>query len=168
MAALYEIASDIQQIMLSLEDAEGELTPEMAEKLDQLQMAFEEKVENVLRYRVGQVAAAEGIDREIQRLTALRNGYNRRADSLKAYVFRSMQALNIPRVVCRLFTVWIQKNGRPCIELAAAADGLPDIPEPYRRVTVTFDSQKAYEDWKAGTPLPKCITVIDGFHLRVK
>jgi hypothetical protein len=164
MPALYEIAKDIQLLMLRLEDGDGEMSPELAESLDGLEMAFEAKVDNVLRYRAEMDANANVIDAEIQRLTALRDGYKRRAETLKRYVFQTMQSLGVDRVQCKLFSCWVQKNGRPSIGLAAAAE----IPETYRKVTVTFDSQKCYEDWKAGQTLPECVTVTEGYHLRIK
>jgi hypothetical protein len=164
MPALYEIAKDIQAIMIRLDDGDGELSPEMAGSLDGLEMAFEAKVDNVLRYRAEMDAAANVIDAEIKRLTVLRDGYRRRAETLRSYVFRAMQALGLERVRCKLFSCWVQKNGRPSIELTAAAE----VPDPYRKVTVSFDSQKCYEDWKAGLTLPDSVTVTEGYHLRIR
>jgi hypothetical protein len=164
MPALYEIAKDIQAIMVHLEDGEGEMTPAMANALDGLEMALEAKVDNILRFRADMDAAANVVDAEIKRLTVLRDGYRRRADTLKRYVFRTMQALGLDHVRCKLFSCRVQKNSRPSFELTAAAE----VPESYRKVTVSFDSQKCYEDWKAGLTLPDCITVTEGCHLRIQ
>jgi hypothetical protein len=167
MPPLYEITADIQAIMHRLEAADGELTADLAAELDGLQLAFEDKIENVLKYRAGQVAVIDGIDHEIRRLSNLRDGYIRRAESLWRYVFRSMQALGVTRIVGKLFTVWQQKNSRPSIEVYRGADGVEDIPAEYQKTTLRFDSEKAYDDWRGGKPLPPGVTVKEGYHLRV-
>jgi hypothetical protein len=163
MPPLYELAEAIRGVLARLDDIDGELPPGLSTDLDALQMAFEEKAENICRYRVGLCAAAEGIDAEIRRLTAMRDGHIRRAEWLKSYLFAAMQSLGLERLDTKLFKLWIQKNGRPTIECAGS-----DSPEGYQRVVVSFDGEKAYEDWKAGKPLPPEIVVREGYHLRIK
>lgn len=163
MPALYEIAEAIRGVLVRLDDTDGELPPGLATDLDALQLALEEKAENICRYRVGLCAAAEGIDAEIRRLTAMRDGCTRRAEWLRSYLFDAMQSLGLERMDTKLFKLWIQKNGRPTIECAGV-----DCPEGYQRVVVSFDAEKAYEDWKAGKPLPPGIVVREGYHLRIK
>lgn len=161
---LYKITTEIQTILSKLEDGDGELTDDLAASLDSLEGAFEDKVENVLKYQASQAAAAGAVGKEICRLSSLQESYTRRADSLKDYVFRSMKSLGRDKVQGKLFTVWIQKNGRPSIELEADVD----IPEYYKRTKVEFDSQLAYQEWKAGTPMPPGVKVTQGSHLRIK
>ena len=69
MPALYEIAEAIRGVLTRLDKNDGELPVDLAADLDALEMAFEEKAENICRYRVGLCAAADGIDAEIRRLT---------------------------------------------------------------------------------------------------
>jgi hypothetical protein len=163
MPALYELADAIRGVLAQLDETDGELPPDLAATLNTLEMKFEEKAENVCRFRAGLCAAAEGIDAEIKRLSAMRDGYVRRAEWLKSYLFEAMQSLGLERVNTKLFKLWIQKNGRPTIECDGA-----DYPEGYQRVVTSFDGQKAYEDWKAGKPLPPQVVVREGVHLRIK
>ena len=167
--SLYEISKDIQLVLLKLDDAGGELTPELEAEIDALGMDFDSKVDNVLRWHASQALQASAIDIEVKRLTALRNGYKKSAESAKDYVFRMMQATKIPKVLGRLFTCWVQKNSSGSAKLLDNADGTPGkIPKAYRKVTITFDSEKAYADYRAGAKLPPGIQVIEGSHLRIK
>jgi hypothetical protein len=138
-------------------------------ELDNLQFNFDGKVDAVMKYRAGQLAAADGIRHEITRLEIRALAHEGRAESLKNYVLRTMQKLGVRRIDTGLFPCRIQKNSRPAIRVRAINDVLGEIPADYRRTEtkVVFDGAKAYEDWKAGRPLPPEIEVIQGEHLRI-
>ena len=144
---LYELTSEFQDFVAELDrvsDKTGEIPEELAVKLDLIQGEFRDKIDAVLRVRVGLVAHAEGIDAEINRLSALRDGYARRADWLKSYVFACMLATGTQKIETKLFCAWVQKNGRPSVILR---DG-EEIPETFKRTRVEFDSTAAYESWR--------------------
>ena len=166
MPALYELTNAMRAACARLDEteADGELPPDLAYDFDRLEMEFGEKVEAILKFRVGLTAEVEGIDTEIKRLTAMRDTVQRKADWLKGYVFREMQRSGATRVDGKLFKVWVQKNSRPSFTLEVGAD----IPAAYSKTTVSLDTQALYEAWKAGRTLPATVEVNEGSHLRIR
>ena len=166
-ATLYELSDELRSVLAAIGDAEdGEVSPDAEARLDAIAGNFADKVDGILRYRVGLVASAEGIDAEIKRLTALRDGYARREAWLKKYVETCMLATGQKKLDTKLFKLWIQANGRPSVTLAAGAS----IPEAYRRVKVveSLDSDAVLADMKAGKAIPPDVRVVHGSHLRIK
>ena len=189
---LYELSAALQAVSQLMEDAaddSGEIPPKVSERLDQLNWVFEDKVDAILRLMADLVARYVGIDSEIKRLMALRDGYHRRAEWLKSYVHECMDRTGIKKLDTKLFKVWIQKNGRPSVSLAEGKE----IPEEFKRVSYSFDSQAAYERWKRlkqleealeqtygvketsaileeidRLKLPDSVVVKEGSHLRIK
>lgn len=192
LQTLYELSAEFAAVSRMLEEAaddSGEIPSDVAERLDSMQWAFEDKVDAILRLRADFVAHAVGIEDEIKRLTALRDGYHRRAEWLKSYVHECMEKTGVKKLDTAIFKVWIQKNGRPSVSLAEGEE----IPEEFKRVSYSFDSQAAYERWKRlkqleealeqtetmketsaimeeidRLKLPDSVVVKEGNHLRIK
>ena len=144
---LYELTSEFQDFVAELErvaDEDGEIPDEMAVKLDLIQGSIRDKIDAVLRVRSGLVAHVEGMDVEIKRLTALRDGYARRADWLKDYVFQTMLATGMKEVETKLFRAYVVRNSKPSI---FPRDG-EEVPECLQRTKIEFDSTKAQWIWK--------------------
>ena len=87
--SLYEITEGINKIE-ELVDDEQELT----KYLDSLNLQFEEKVSNILKYRRSLELTQDAISSEIDRLTSLKKIYARKGENLKNYVSYSMQKTN--------------------------------------------------------------------------
>ena len=83
--SLYQLSDAINKIEKFLEDP-----VELAEYLDSLQMQFNDKVDNVIRYRRSLELTQDAIESEIDRLTALKKYYATRSENLKNYVAYSM------------------------------------------------------------------------------
>ena len=189
---LYELSAEFAAVSRMLEEAaddSGEIPSNIAERLDAVQGSFADKVDSVLRLRAELVSRAVGIEDEVKRLTALRDGYHRRAEWLKEYVRQSMETTGQKKLDTAIFKVWIQKNGRPSVSLREGEE----IPDEFKRVTYSFDSQAAYDRWKKlkqleealeqtygvketsaileeidRLKLPDSIEVREGNHLRIK
>ena len=158
---LYELSAEFQAVSRALEDAaddSGEIPSDVAERLDAVQGCLEYKVDAILRLRADFVAHAVGIEDEMKRLMALRDGYHRRAELLKSYVHECMDRTGIKKLDTKLFKVWIQRNGRPSVSLAEGEE----IPEEFKRVSYSFDSQAAYERWKRLKQLEEALEQTEG------
>jgi hypothetical protein len=75
-----------------------------------------------------------------------------------------MQRTGETKIETDLVRLRIQQNSRPSIQFFGPADL---IPEPFKRVTVLLDSEKAYTEWKATGKLPDGFVVDRGVHLRI-
>lgn len=85
MANLYEINNSILECV----DTEtGEIIDE--ERLTNLMMAFDEKVENIGCWIKNLLSDAKAIKEEIDNLTARKRAYENKAESLKQYLFNAL------------------------------------------------------------------------------
>src|SRR5690606_10969359 len=168
----YQIVLDwIEEHAAEIEAAGGVLPPELEELLDQAEGALQEKVERVALVVQNLKANAEAAQAEAKRLQAIAQTYERQANALKTYLHAQLQRAGIDRVDTPRAKVRIQVNGRPTIRPAD-----PDnIPEPYRKVVITFDGEAAYRDLKERGLIPAGpgrvevagLLVERGTHLRI-
>lgn len=161
---LYEIVDALEQIGDELTENGGTLTPELVERLDALEGAFEEKVERTALYMKNIEATAAAAENEAHRLAELARSRRSAIARLKEYLKTQMELARIPKVETARIVARIQKNSRPSISCAVPIEQLP---EHYVRVTRAFDNNVAYEAWKAGARLPDGVIVEVGSHLRV-
>jgi len=169
---LYELADLREALTAQLEEAEGELTPEMEKALDALEGRVEEKIERIGLYIREQQVDAERIKIEESRLTARRKARERAAESLKSYLLAQMQRLGKEKVQGLLCTVAIQKSPMAVttaldqVEMESLADRTPyitTIPVSYR-----LNRDAVLAAHKAGAQLPDGILVSQNSHIRVR
>jgi len=90
---LYKIASDIRQVLELGE--QGEIPAEaIADTLEGLKMAFDDKLDAVLAYRQGLIHESTAYDAEIKRLTERKKSLETKAEKLKDYAINMMFAVN--------------------------------------------------------------------------
>lgn len=202
MTTLYEISAYLASLLADLDHAteseSGEIPPDLDARMDRLGLEFSAKVDAVLRARVNYLATVEGVQTEIDRLTALRDAALRRAEWLRQYVFQSMMATGQQRLETRLFKLWIQRNGQPIVEIGDPvefvrlhADLARVIPE--RREADRVAILERWRKWRAfqqqaddlhklgqnedankareaaqEVALPPGVRVVEGHHLRVR
>jgi hypothetical protein len=159
MPPLYALSNELAAIL----DNE-ELTPEAEAALNQISLAFEVKVEHVLQYRQGLLADAEALATERSRLKDREEALLRRAEWLKGYVQRSMQAAGLVKVSTLTFSATIATSP-PKVEVAVDAK----IPEGFMRTKTTTEPDKGLllAQWKAKCELPPGVVVTQGQTLRI-
>lgn len=112
-AARMTLAEAVEALMISeswLEEAGGELTPEIESILDTAEGDLKEKVERVA-LKVRQLdGMAKAIGEEAERLYARSKARANAAKSLKAYLERCLEAAGLSRVDGLLVTVAMQTN----------------------------------------------------------
>lgn len=161
---LWEITDEYESVLMEIFANEGELTPDLEAKLDDLEGSFLEKVERValkIRELEGDADKAKA---EKDRLYAIEKSYRSSASSLKDYLMRQMGRTGQDRVLTPKARVRIQKNSQPSIQWTKEPE---EIPEDYRRVTITPDLRVLKEDMKAGADAPEGFIVEYGSHLRI-
>ena len=91
--SLYEIADSMKQLESMSEEDES-----LVEYLDSIQLQFNDKVNNIVKFSRSLELSAAAIDFEIKRLTDLKKSFERKNDRLKDYVKHSMEAHDITEV----------------------------------------------------------------------
>ena len=104
-----------------LEEAGGELTPEVEALLDSAEGSLKEKVERVALKVKSLEAESKAIKDEADRLSARAKARSNGAASLKRYLEQNMIAANLPKVDGLLCTVALQMNP-PAVQVSPELD----------------------------------------------
>lgn len=160
---LYEIADEWRSIDQAIDAMDGELTPEIEARMDELAAALPETVDAVAKLIRERDAEAATYQTEAQRFTAKAKACQATVERLKSYLHHHLNALGLDKVKGTLFKVSIVKNSRPSIKWTGRPEAIPDA---FRRVSVDLDGAAAYAAWKAGT-LPDGFDVDHGSHPRI-
>lgn len=169
---LYEMTDAYVDILEELMETDGVLTPELEERLDQIQGKRLDKIERTLK-AVRQMEADAAVrdamlkqyTDEVARLRKLRDAGLNSAKALKGYVQREMERAGEERLETPTFKVRIQRASRPAIRWMR---DLKKLPTKYRKVTVEPDTTQAWEDLRAGGKLPAGFAVEYSRSLRIQ
>lgn len=163
---LYDLAASWELIADEIVDAGGEITPEIASKLDALESILHAKADAIcsLVQRFNRQATAAHA--EADRLVKLANVRDRAAGKLAAYLKTCMEMMNTPKIETDIFRVRVQKNGRPAIRCDVDPASLP---AEFRKeiTTVSMQADALLEAWKMKRELPPGVMVTQGTHLRI-
>lgn len=162
---LYELPAIWSHIQLAINDADGEMSPKFETDLDQLQTDLEGKTRGICSLAVQMDAEADACLTEAVRLQAMARARQNTARRLRDYLLNVLQAMDVQRLDAGTFKVSVCNNSRPSISFDR---DLLELPAEYIRFTPSLDTQKAYEDWKAGNQLPEGFSVRQGQHLRIR
>jgi hypothetical protein len=143
---LYELSDRIEQINELLENgAEG-----LEDTLEALDMAFEEKVESILKLWRSKKLEIEAIKAEEDRLAQRRKSLERESEWLFDYVEREMIRLGREKIKSSLFTVWLQMNA-PSVQVV---DESIIPPEYFETPAPRLQKSKVLEAFKSGNLVP--------------
>ena len=162
---LYELPPIWAEITRQIDEAEGEMSPEVEAQLDALELELEAKVRGICGLIRESLGEAEAIQEEIDRLGGLEHAATNNAARLKKYLLENFTRMGIDRVDAGIFKVSVCANGRPSIEWEGDMEPLPDC---YRVVKESVNYQLAYEHLRASGVLPPGFTVTRGRHLRIR
>lgn len=161
---LYEIPEEMRALEAQIADAEGELTPEIEERLEQLSAKFADVAEYIALLVREASAEAEAIKVEEQRLRDRRKAVENRADRLRNYIHEQMQIVGTQRIHGNMVTLTIQRNSRPSVRWTEGED----IPEAFVRIKRELDSRLVLDHIAMFGETPKGAIVEQGSHLRIR
>lgn len=161
---LHEIPEAYRLVEARIEEAEGELSPELEQALDTIEGALEDKVDAIGVLATEAKGRAAFFAEEAKRLAERSRVESNRADNLREYLKKTLEAMGREKVQGKRFTVRIQRNGIPSITFDVPAERLP---EPFRILTYVPDRDAVKAAWKAGETLPDGVSVVLGRHLRI-
>lgn len=173
MTALYELAETRLTLDRKLYETEGELTPELEAELDGLDVAVDEKIERVALYIREQLAAADVVKAEEERLARKRHAHVNAADSLRAYLQRCMTTLGKEDVRGRFVRVTLAENP-PSVrgeldsaQLAQIANTQPELVK-YVPESWVLDRRAVLAHVRAGNAAPDGLTITREPSLRIR
>ncbi len=143
---LYELNESFQQIQTLIEDGQDGLQ----DTLESIEMAIEEKLENIGKVIKNLEAEAAAFKEEEKRLADRRRSLENNIKHLKQYAENSMVVTGDKKIKAGLFTFAIQKNP-PSVSV------FNDVIVPkkyYVPVDPKLDKTKIKEDLKNGESIP--------------
>ncbi len=159
---MFEIAEAYRVWLDQVEEAGGEITPELEAVLASLERSIEAKVDSYAAMIRESEVEADAHRVEANRHQGIARRKEAMAERLKVNLKTAMQLMGYDKVRGTRFTASVVKNSQPSINWSFAEA----IPEAFRRTKVELDKGLAHEAYKAGT-LPEGFTVELGEHVRL-
>ena len=157
---LYDVAIEGQAIERLLEASQGELTPELEERLDALMLGGKEKIEAAAFVRSNLKADAKACRDEAARLDSRADAYETQAKRLEERMLVAVDAAFGGKVATPMFTIWGQNTGASVsFDVAPDAD-LQKVDPRFVRTTYALDKRLLLEAHKAGAAMPSGVTAI--------
>lgn len=168
MSKLYELSSDLARINDELISAEGELSPELEKRLDEVNLALTDKAHGIRKW----LAIVEGdggaLNTEIKRLQKIKKTNENLYERLKAYVYQNMIVSDLKKLETPIGTFTIAKSP-PSLEIIEDA-----VPNEYKteipaHLELTTEGKKRIKDAiEEGYEVPGAKLITDRTHLRIK
>ena len=107
---MYEISDEIRDILQEAFEAEGEITEDNYERLEQLQMGFKEKASNIVKYIKMLEYQAENLKEEAERLSKKRKTAENAVKGVKFYLKSNMTKLGQTKIDCGIAKISICRS----------------------------------------------------------
>lgn len=160
---LYEISDEIERLIYSA-DENGELTPEALQRLDELELAFNEKIDACLAVLKNKKAHLSQQNETIRQLQRRKSTTSKEIGFLEYYISSEMLRMNRKRVETALHKVTVTSS-RGKIDVLDI-DALPDRLK--RTESKVFPDKDAIrQEMKETGSTPDGVTFTKGHHLRV-
>lgn len=121
MTHLYEISAELRTLLEAIAEAEGEVTPEQDQSLDDLHESLTAKVDGICGLIRELESSAEAVDSEVKRLTKRRDAYRNKARRLRQYLTLHLSSIDVDSVKTTRFGVTLR---RPALKVS--------VSDPYR------------------------------------
>lgn len=166
---LYDLSAELALINDEIIDAEGEITPELEARLDDLAITFDRKVFGVTRWTLNLDARIDALGAEIKRLQSRKKSTDNLKTRLKEFMKGCMTVADKKKLEFDNFTVAVQKNP-PSVEITDE-DAIPSkyftiIPEQKQ-----INKAALLADLKAlkeGQTIPGAQLITDRTNLRIR
>lgn len=161
--SIYHIQSDHLELMREIENNDGEITPEINERLGLTKEHFEEKAVSYGYLMKSINDEVTILKSEIDRLTGILKAKESLEAQLKSRVVEAMVSMNIEKVSKNNLTLSLRKSD----QLLISEDAM--IPDKYlsKKLTITPDKTALKTDIKAGKKI-KGVSIITKQNLQIK
>jgi hypothetical protein len=157
---LYEISFEGALIASILEESEGELTPEIEQRIEDLMKAGPGRIEAAAMVVRNLEASAEACENEVKRLAARAHAFQVNATRLKELMTMAIDTAFNGKVKTPKFTVYTQASADHVAFDVAPEHTIEEVEafdSSLVRVSKELDKIALKERWKAGHALPVAI-----------
>lgn len=160
MANMYEIATEYENA-IRMVDEDWEITEEWLAKLDSLQLDVKTKALDTSKVITMFDDDVAMIDKEIKRLTKLKNVAKNNKDRLKNFLGYNLEKMWIEKLDLGVFKISFRNSDSVVID----EDVL--LPEKYQKVTITPDKVALKKAIKNGENI-EWVTIVTKKNLQIK
>ena len=159
---LYQLPAEAAQIEMLLTESEGELTPELEQRLKEFIEGGKDKLESSACVVKSLQAQAEACKNEAARLTSRRKSLEDNADRLKGLMLMAVDSAFHGKVKTDLFTIWGHDSPPSAtFELAPDAE-LMRLPDDFIKIEApTLNTGALWDAWKHKQALPPEVVVTE-------
>ncbi len=156
---LYDIPTEWSSIELLLEEAAGEVTPELESRIEALLAGGSEKLENAMKVCRSLEAQAEVAKAEAQRLQDRARSFDNQVERLRSLMLPALQALG-GKVKTPMFSFFTQTRKNVAFDLRPGAEIWELPPRFYRTKDPELNKLELKKAEAAGEALPECLSVV--------
>lgn len=152
--SLYKIDQDLMAIIEAIAEQDGEITPEQEQALSIGQYELETKTIDYGMAILQLKAWAEMADKEVKRVTAIKNAYKKTAETLDKNITAAMEKYDMKEVKSPTMKISLRKSVQTII------DDVDELPREFKTVKIETTPDK--------TAIKKAIQsgeVVKGAHL---
>lgn len=164
MSTLYELTTQYQALLDLGDSDDPEDQEAFRNTLEGLDYELDLKADDYAAVLMQLDGKAAIIDKEIERLSAIKTAITNNTNRMKQMLQWSMEQTGRTEIKTPLHTFKIQKNGGR----APLVVNEEEVPDSYKRVIVEIDRNKIREALEAGEELPFASIGERGSHLRIK
>ena len=136
MSKLYELTKQLDELHTMVLD--GEATEDhLSDTMEMIEGEFQEKALNVAKFMRSLSPSIEAIDNEIKRLQDRKKAITNKSDWVKNYLLSNMEASDIKKIECDLFTITRVKPRDIVV-----VDDLDKLPDDYVSVKTSLAADK--------------------------
>lgn len=136
MTALHQITDKHRELM-ELAETNEDMAQAVADTMESIEGEFEDKALSLMAVVDNIGESLPAIDLEIARLTARKKIIQNKQESMKNYLRMNMEASNITKITCPLFTITLAK-GRDIVQI----DDVDKIPADYLNIKTSYTPMK--------------------------
>ena len=165
MAHLYELSTELATINDEIISADGELTPDLEERLDSVSLDFRAKSQGIAKWTLDIAGVESMIETEINRLQRKKKAAENLRTRLKAYIKGCMEQADVQKIESPTINLRIQKN-TPSVDIIAE----DQLPAKFIRITQVTEVDKAgmLTALKNGEDVPGARLITERTHLRIR
>lgn len=110
MSALYELTGQFKELAVLMEDADEDMAIAVRDTMGAIQAEFNDKALAVSRVILNMDGDIEAVDAEIERLQERKRLMSNRKGQIIDYLRENMEAAEITKISCPLFTITLLKG----------------------------------------------------------
>ncbi len=136
MSSLYQI-TDKRLELLALAEESEDMVQAVSDTMESLDGEFEDKARSLMAVVSNMSSDVLAIDSEVKRLVARKKAIENKQDCMRDYLKTNMEASNINKIKCPLFTITLAK-GRDIVQI----DDESKIPADYLIIETSMSPMK--------------------------